>query len=48
MHFNKGFTLSLNFFFSAADRKSSHVYVEDANVELQQFDKYGYYFYNLV
>ena len=35
------------FIFSAVDRKSSHAYVEDGNVELQQFDKYGYYFYNL-
>ena len=30
------------FIFSAVDRKSSHAYVEDGNVELQQFDKYGY------
>ena len=44
---NKGFTLSL-IFFSAADQISSHVYVEDANMELQQLDNNGYYFYNLV
>ena len=37
----------LLFIFSAVDRKSSHAYVEDGNVELQQFDKYGYYFYHL-
>ena len=43
------YIIKKNFFFifSAVDRKSSHAYVEDGNVELQQFDKYGYYFSHL-
>ena len=50
VHVKQVVTLSRKLFcfiFSAVDRKSSHAYVEDGNMELQQFDKYGYYFYHL-